>query len=346
LLAAGGVALLIGLVGTALLIRALRAAGVVQPIHEAVTQHAAKAGTPTMGGLILSVAAPLGYAAALIAIGRRPSSAGVTLVAAILAGGVVGAMDDWLKVRRGRNTLGLRERQKTLLLFVVAAGFVLFAFESGRSCFAPSLARCEPLPDIGRPLWALWVLVVIWMTTNSVNFTDGLDGLLAGSAVPPLALLTVVAYWQFRHPGLYGTTGALDVAFVMIAMTAACCGLLWWTGAPAQVHMGDTGSFAIGMALAVASLTLEIELLVPIFGALFVAEGLSSFAQRMWFRFTRRYFKDHTPRRLFRMAPIHHHFELVWAESAVVVRFWILSGAGAALAGAIFYTDAVAHLPP
>src|SRR5690606_135019 len=158
-----------------------------------------------------------------------------------------------------------------------------------------------------------------WLTTNSVNFTDGLDGLLAGSSIAPLALLALVAFWQYRHTGVYpGSEGALDVAVVMVAVTACCPGLRWWGAAPARVFMGETGSLAIGTAIAVAALQLHIDLLIPVFGALYVAEGMSSFAQRTWFKATRRFRRDHQPQRLLRMAPLHHHFELVSPENTVV----------------------------
>jgi phospho-N-acetylmuramoyl-pentapeptide-transferase len=345
LAAAAGAALVLGVFGTAWLIRFLVARGIGQPIHEALTQHAGKAGTPTMGGLILSAVAPIGYGAGLLALRRSPTANGLVLVCAIVAGGVVGAMDDWLKVRRGRNTLGLQERQKTVLLLAVAGGYVAFAIADGVTCRAPSLARCAPMPSLGTVGWALWVIVVVWLTTNSVNFTDGLDGLLAGTAVAPLGLLAAIAFWQFRHPDVYGNEGALDVAVVMIAMAAGCAGLLWWSAPPAAVFMGDTGSFAIGGAIAIASLNLQVELLVPVFGAIFVVEGLSSFGQRMWFKLTRAVRSDHQPQRLFKMAPLHNHFELLgWPEATVTVRFWILSALSSALAAAIFYGDALARV--
>jgi phospho-N-acetylmuramoyl-pentapeptide-transferase len=346
LLGAAAAALVIGLVGTAWLIRFLVARGIGQPIHEAVTQHASKAGTPMMGGLVLSVAAPVGYAVGLAFLWRAPSASGIVLVAAIVAGGIVGAVDDWLKARRGRNTHGLRERQKTILLLAVAVGYVIFALAAqDGGCRAPSLARCEPLPNLGSVGWAVWVLIVVWTTTNSVNFTDGLDGLLAGTSVAPLGLLSAIAFWQFRHPDIYGTDGALGVALVMIAMTAGCAGLLWWSAAPAAVFMGETGSLAIGSAIAIASLELHVELLIPVFGAVFVLEGLSSFSQRMWFKFTRAVRSDHQPQRLFRMAPIHHHFEVGgWPETTITIRFWILSALSCGLAAAIFYSDALGRV--
>lgn len=344
-LATGVVALAIGLVGTRFLIRWFKARGIGQPIHDAVTQHAAKAGTPSMGGFAIVVAAPVAYAVGLAVLGQAPTGTGVTLVAAIASGGAVGALDDWMKLTRGRNTLGLQERQKSVLILVLGVVVVAQAPSGAAACTAPSIARCGPIADLPTPVWLLWVVGIIWLTTNSVNFTDGLDGLLAGSSIAPLALLSVIAFWQFRHPGLYpGTEDALDIALVMVAVTAACAGLLWWSAAPAQVFMGDTGSLAIGAAIAVAALQLHVDLLIPVFGALYLISGLSSFAQRYWFRATRRFRKDHEPQRLFRMAPIHHSFELVLPETTVVIRYWIVSGIVSAAAGAIFYRDALGVL--
>jgi phospho-N-acetylmuramoyl-pentapeptide-transferase len=339
-LVAGCLAFVVSLVGTAWLIELLRARGIGQPIHDAVTQHAHKAGTPTMGGIALSIVTPIAYVAGSAAAGIGVTAGGLALVGATVAGGILGAADDWLKVRRGRNTLGLREGQKSLLLVGIA---VLVVTTSGSSvCHAPSLARCEPLPSIGTWPWALWVLVVVWLTTNSVNFTDGMDGLLAGCSIAPLTLLAGIAYWEHRHPDAYGVGDALPIAIVLAAMAAGTMALLWWNANPAKVFMGDTGSLAIGVAIAVAALRLHVELLIPVFGAVYVAEGLSSFLQRAWFKSTRRFRRDHQPHRLFRMAPLHFHFELLgWTETQVVFRFWILSACASALAGALFYADAV-----
>ena len=344
LLVAGSVALVVSLVGTSWLVRVLRAHGIGQPIHEALAHHAPKAGTPTMGGVILSVAVPLAYGSGLAVVGQAPSRAGVVLIGVMVLGGVIGGLDDWLKVRRGRNTLGLRELQKTILLLVVAAIFVVHSMD-GDVCHAPSFARCEPGPNLGAFGWALWVVIVVWLTANSVNFTDGLDGLLAGSAVAPAALLAVIGFWQWRHFGLYGNGAALEVALIMTGLAAGCIGFLWWNGVPAAVFMGDTGSLAIGVGLAVAALSLHVELLVPVFGVLFVAEGLSSFSQRMWFKATRAVRRDHQPQRLFRMAPLHNHFEIVgWSETTVLVRLWIVSAIGTGIAAALFYSDALSQL--
>lgn len=340
ILAAGCLAFLVCAIGMSWLIGVLRARGIGQPIHDALTHHAPKSGTPTMGGIVFSIVAPAGYVVGSVIVGARLSGQGLTLLVALVAGGVVGAVDDFLKVTRGRNTLGLRERQKSVLLLVVGIFVVLTAGSS--ACHAPSLARCGPLPDVGLWPWAIWVLAIVWLTANAVNFTDGLDGLLAGCSLPPLVVLTVIAYWQHRHPTIYGVDDALQIAIVLSAMSGGCLGLLWWNAAPAKVFIGDTGSLAIGVAIVVASIRLNVELLIPAFGAVYVAEGMSSFAQRMWFKSTRRWRRDHEPQRLFRMAPIHNHFELKgWPETHVVIRFWILSAVASALGGAIFYADAV-----
>jgi phospho-N-acetylmuramoyl-pentapeptide-transferase len=284
--------------------------------------------------------APAGYVAGAAIADVRLSGQGLTLLAEATEGRIVGGLDDYLKVTRGRNTLGLRERQKSVLLLFVAT---LVVVTSGSSaCHAPSAARCGPLPDIGFWPWAIWVFAVVWLTANSVNFTDGLDGLLAGCSVPPLVLLAVIAYWQHRHPAIYGTEDALQLAIVLTAIAGGCCALLWWNAAPAKVFIGDTGSLAIGVVIAVAAIRLHVELLIPVFGMIYVAEGMSSFAQRMWFKATRRWRRDHQPQRLFRMAPLHNHFEMLeWPETHIVFRFWILRAAASALAGAIFYADAV-----
>lgn len=339
ILAAAMAALAIGLFGTAALIKVLSARGIGQPIHDAVSQHAAKAGTPTMGGLVVSMALPAGYIAGLAAGERWPSRIGLVVLACVLAAGGVGALDDWLKVRRGRNTLGLRERQKTALILAVAGGFVANGLTDSPICTTVNLTRCGVLPNLGRPGWAVFVVAVIWFTTNSVNFTDGEDGLLAGCALPPLITLAAIGFWEFRHPSIYHVPHALDIALLAIAAAAGCAGLLWWNAAPAQVFMGDTGSLAIGTAIAMAALSLHVELLIPVFGAVFVMEGASSLAQRYWFRLT-------GGRRLFRMAPIHYHFEMLgWPETTVVIRFWIISALASAAAAGIFYADAIHKLP-
>lgn len=319
------------------LIRALRSAGIGQPIHDAVVQHAAKAGTPVMGGLIIPIALLVGYAGAHIAMGSAPTSTGLVVAAVIVGGTGVGAVDDLLKIRRARN-LGLREAQKAIMQLVVIGCFVIAHLHARGACTTISVTRCNAASwDVGPIGWAAFATVVFFLTSNAVNFTDGLEGQLAGSAAMTFTALSAIAFWQFRHPSSYGVIDALDLSIISAALAAGCIGLLWWNGNPMTVFMGDAGSLAIGSAIAALALTMNVALLIPVLGALYVAEGGSSFIQRFWFRATH-------GRRVFKMAPLHHHFELLgWPESTIVVRFWIVAGVSAAAGGAIFYADALRH---
>jgi phospho-N-acetylmuramoyl-pentapeptide-transferase len=180
---------------------------------------------------------------------------------------------------------------------------------------------------------------LFWATTNAVNFTDGIEGLLAGSAVSTFGVLAAIAFWQFRHVAAFRVADPLDLAVVAAGLAGACAGFLWWNVQPRCIFMGDTGSLAIGAALTGLALSMNIAALVPVLGGLYVIEGASSALQRYTYKL---YFKPRrTQRRLLRMAPLHHHFELAgWAESNIVVRFWILSGLAAAAAAVIFYGSA------
>ena len=174
--------------------------------------------------------------------------------------------------------------------------------------------------------------MIIAATANAVNLTDGLDGLAAGSATFCFACLAVIGYWQFRHFAIYHVAAALDLALAAVALAGACLGFLWWNAAPARIFMGDTGSLSIGSGLAALCLLMNLDLLLPVIGGLFVIVTLSVVIQVVSFRVFHR--------RVFRMAPLHHHFELLgWPETTVIVRFWILAGLFAALGLGIFYGD-------
>ncbi|MGH9296708.1 MAG: phospho-N-acetylmuramoyl-pentapeptide-transferase, partial [Acidimicrobiales bacterium] len=181
-------------------------------------------------------------------------------------------------------------------------------------------------------VYVLWSLLVIVGGSNAVNLTDGLDGLAAGSSAFAFSCFTIIGYWQFRHFQIYQVKHALDLALVAVAMAGSCVGFLWWNAAPARIIMGDTGALAIGTGLACLGLSMNLSLLLPIVGGLFVVVTLSVVIQVVAFRLF------HT--RVFRMAPLHHHFELVgWPETTVTVRFWIFSGLCTALALGLFYAD-------
>jgi phospho-N-acetylmuramoyl-pentapeptide-transferase len=332
------VAIVGALLGTPLLIRFYRANGIVQPIHEAVVQHEKKSGTPTMGGAIVTIAALAGYGAARAFLGSAPTADGVRVLAATVAAAVIGGIDDWRKVRSRRNAGGLSRRGKTALQAPMILAFCM-TFALAGSCTSISVTRCATGLDLGPVAWVIFAAVFFWGTTNAVNFADGLEGLLAGSSAVTFVALLVIALWQFRHAADYDVPNALDLAIIASCLAGACIGFLWWNGSPMTIFMGDVGSLAIGAAVATLSLTMGVSLLLVVLGALYVMEGVSVALQISTWKL---YFKRRKPtRRLFRMAPIHHHFEQFWSESTVLVRFWILNAVAAALAVAIFYVDAL-----
>jgi phospho-N-acetylmuramoyl-pentapeptide-transferase len=333
LVAAGGVALLFSLIGTPLLIRAFQSRGIGQPIQEDMPEgHITKAGTPTMGGLMIVAATVAGYVIGHGRAGAYFTVTGLIVLLTIVAAGGVGALDDWIKVRNERN-LGLTARTKMAGLLVIAVGFAIASQQLVHVNTHLSFTRIDSTGiDLGVWGWSIFAVGVIVGTTNAVNLTDGLDGLAAGSSVFCFGAFIVIGFWQFRHPDFYSLRSALDLALVASALMGACAGFLWWNAAPARIIMGDTGSLAIGAALASLSLTLNVQLLLPIIGGLFVIETLSVMIQISVYRWLHR--------RAFRMAPIHHHFELLgWPETTVIIRFWILSGLATALALGIFYAD-------
>jgi phospho-N-acetylmuramoyl-pentapeptide-transferase len=189
--------------------------------------------------------------------------------------------------------------------------------------------------DLTKTGWVIFAVLLIVGTSNAVNLTDGLDGLAGGAAILCFAAYTVIPFWQFRHSAAYNVDHALDLAVISASMVGALVGFLWWNAAPARIFMGDTGSLAIGSGLAALALATDTQLLLGVVGGLFVMETASVMLQVARFRLSRR--------RFFRMAPIHHHFELGgWPETTVIIRFWILSGLCTAAGLGIFYADSIA----
>ena len=333
---AASVAFLVSVFGTPWLIRWLRARGIGQEIRDdgpVEHPHKAKAGTPTMGGMAIVGAATAGY---LIAHLRTHdisfSRSGIVVMGLLIGCGLVGFADDYLGVRRRRN-LGLRKRGKLGGQLVVATGFALLALHWAQASTHLSFTRDLDL-DLGTWVWAAWAVFVIIAASNAVNLTDGLDGLAAGSAILVFAAFMIIGFWEFRHPEVYGVAPAqaVDLATVAAAMMGACAGFLWWNAAPAQVFMGDTGALAIGGVLAGLALLTRTHLLLPILGGLYMVETLSVIAQVVAYR--------GFARRVLRMAPIHHHFELGgWPEYTVIVRFWLFAGLFVAIGVGLFYAD-------
>jgi phospho-N-acetylmuramoyl-pentapeptide-transferase len=331
LLLATGIATLVSWGGTRLLIVTLTRRRIGQPIHEDVPEgHTVKAGTPTMGGVAIVAGALAGYVVSDL-YDAVFTWRGLITMGAIAGAGLVGFLDDWLKISNERN-LGLNKRAKTIGLLLVAGGFAGSMLWLTEVATTISFTRFNDLGwDIGRVGWAVWAVLLIVGSSNAVNLTDGLDGLAAGSGALVFAAYVFIGYWIFRHP-VYGISVGLDLAVVAAAMMGACAGFLWWNAAPAQIFMGDTGSLAIGTGLAALALSSSTALLLPIVGAIFVVETVSVIVQVVAFRTT--------GKRVLRMAPIHHHFELRgWPETTVIVRFWMVTAACTALGIALFYRE-------
>jgi phospho-N-acetylmuramoyl-pentapeptide-transferase len=340
LLMAGGLSLAVSLVGTRYLIEWLRQHGIGQPIREEGPEgHHTKAGTPTMGGIAIVVGAVVGYTVAHLRSRVVFTRTGMLVLALVVGAGIVGFLDDWIKIRTARN-LGLNKRMKVLGLLSVAVGFgaLTVAFTSVHTSLSftrhDSFVNSNWLNiDFGRVGWVVWAVLLIMASTNAVNLTDGLDGLAAGSSIFSFAAFTIIGFWAFRNPEIYQVEHALDLAVVAAAMLGGCTGFLWWNAFPARIFMGDTGSLAIGAGMAGLALTLNTALLLPVVGALFAIETISVILQVISFR-------GFGGRRIFRMAPIHHHYELSgWPETTVIVRFWIVAGLATALALGMFYAD-------
>lgn len=336
IMVAATVALIVSLFGTPIAIRRFRRLGWGQLIREEGPQaHYEKRGTPTMGGLVMLAATVLGYL--LGHVGTRGVSpfrdSGVLAMGTIVALGGLGFLDDFIKIRMSRS-LGLHSRAKFLGQLVIAIVFAILAVQVVDIGTDLSFFRSTAL-DLGI-LFYVWAFVMVAASSNGVNLTDGLDGLAVGSAAQVMGGFIVVAFWQFRHPVFYDlrATGSdpFDLAIVAAALFGACAGFLWWNTAPAKIFMGDTGSLMLGGAMAVLAILLDSQLLLLVVGGLYVVVTLSVIIQVAVFK--------KTGRRVFLMAPIHHHFELAgWAEFTVIVRFWVLSGLSVAFGIGLFYAD-------
>jgi phospho-N-acetylmuramoyl-pentapeptide-transferase len=337
LMTSGGVALWLAVLTTPVLIRWLVKHNIGQQIREDGPQvHISKAGTPTMGGIGIVGSVIVGYGVAHAIPGETISPSGLLVMLAVLGAALIGFADDWIKVRH-RRSLGLNKRAKFGSQIALGLAFALLAVYWAHASTTLSFTRYNSFGiHLGTVVWVVWATVIIAAAANAVNLTDGLDGLAAGSSTFCFACLAIIGYWQYRHFSIYHVgiqpTDALDLALASVALAGACLGFLWWNAAPAKIFMGDTGSLSIGSGLAALCLLMNLDLLLAVIGGLFVIVTLSVVIQVISFRLFHR--------RVFRMAPLHHHFELVgWPETTVIVRFWILAGLFAALGLGIFYGD-------
>jgi phospho-N-acetylmuramoyl-pentapeptide-transferase len=333
LMESGGCGFLIALFVTPLWIRFVRGRSLGQQIREdGPATHHAKAGTPTLGGVIIVFAASVGYVMGHVGTSIDFTRAGVLALSVTVASGLLGFVDDYLGIRNARN-LGLDKRGKSVGLLAIAAVFAALAIWWVHTSTDLSFTRFSyPGWNLTATGWFILAVFVIVATSNAVNLTDGLDGLAAGSGTFCFGVLSIIGYWQFRHYAIYRIHSALDLGLVAVGLVGACLGFLWWNAAPARIMMGDTGSLAIGTGLGALCLLMNLDLLLVIIGGLFVAETASVILQVVSFRLF--------GRRVFRMAPFHHHFELRgWPEVTVIIRFWILAGLLAMLGLGIFYGD-------
>ena len=348
ILIAGAFALVFALFGTKVLIRILAGKGYGQIIRDdGPSSHHTKRGTPTMGGIIFILAAVFGYLIAHLITGNSVTASALLVMGLVVSLGFIGFLDDWLKVSR-QNSRGLPGRYKLLGQAVVAAvfGYMGLQFVDSDS-LAPISQYLSGVREtsiyLGSGLAIVWIVIMVMSASNGVNLADGLDGLATGASIMTFLAFVLIGVWEFGQScainaaaGCYAVRDPLDLAVLAAAFAGGCTGFLWWNTAPAKIFMGDTGSLALGGAIAGLAATLRVELLLIPLGGLFVIITLSVLIQTI-------YFKISGGKRVFKMAPLHHHFELVgWEQITIVIRFWIIAGLSVAIGLGLFYAQWVA----
>jgi phospho-N-acetylmuramoyl-pentapeptide-transferase len=329
--------------------------------------HHAKRGTPTMGGIVFILASVFGYLAGHLIAGV-PWTMVAVLVLGMMGGlGAVGFIDDFVKTRRQRS-LGLSGWAKIAGQVIIGTIFALLAIsrlfldENGltpASTYISAVRRVPWLnlyafgPIIGILLFVIWVNVMTVSASNGVNVADGLDGLATGASIFAISAYIFIGFWQNNQSCFsaraqvveykcYDARDPLDLAVVAACIVGALVGFLWWNTAPAQIFMGDTGSLALGGALAALAIVTRTELLLVLIGGLFLVVTGSVILQRGYFKVTKWRFGQ--GRRIFLMSPLQHHFELKgWAEITIVVRFWIIAALFVAAGVGAFYLEWVSR---
>ncbi|GAA1732951.1 phospho-N-acetylmuramoyl-pentapeptide-transferase [Isoptericola hypogeus] len=353
ILAGAGVSLLVALFGTPLFIRFLVHRNYGQFVRQdGPTAHFTKRGTPTMGGVVIIGATLVGVAVSMAVAGRPPSASALLCLYLMTGLGVVGFLDDFTKIRKQRS-LGLTARAKIVGQGFVGISFAVLALQfPNDNARTPASTRISFLRDtnldlafagvtVGLILFVVWANFLITAWSNAVNLTDGLDGLATGVSLVVFGAYVLVCIWQLNQscqrlgaagPRCYEVRDPQDLAIVAAAIVGACFGFLWWNASPAKIFMGDTGSLALGGALAGISILSRTEILAALIGGLFVIIVMSDVIQIGFFKMT--------GRRVFKMAPLHHHFELSgWGEVTIVIRFWLIAGLFAALGMGVFYAE-------
>ena len=349
------VSLIVTIVGTPLLIRLVHKLHYGQYIRQdGPKSHQIKRGTPTLGGVVINLAIVLGWGASALYrylhSGDVPSWSALLVLFAMLSMGLLGFIDDFAKVRKRQNE-GLTVKGKFIGQFIFATIYAVLALivptKSGFPSAQPGISYIEQpffsFDFAGRAvaivLFVIWVNLLLTAWTNAVNLTDGLDGLAAGSSMIAFVGYAIIAFWESYHirggghQGFtYAVSDPLDLTIIAVCAVFACFGFLWYNTNPAEIFMGDTGSLALGGLFAAMSIATHTEFLAVILGGLFVIEVCSDVIQVGYFKMTHK--------RVFKMAPIHHHFELCgWPETRVVVRFWMIELMFVLVALVLFYWD-------
>ncbi|GGQ51951.1 phospho-N-acetylmuramoyl-pentapeptide-transferase [Couchioplanes azureus] len=353
---AAAVAFIISLFGTPVAIRVFTALKAGQPIRSVgPASHQGKKGTPTMGGVAFIVATVLAYVAGHVALTTlpeqqiaqvEPTMTGLVLLGLFVFCGAVGFLDDFLKVRK-RHSGGLSAKGKLLGQLLVGGGLGVAALfwksTNGQTVASEHISFIRDISflDVGKVGSVIVFVFVIMSMSNGVNLTDGLDGLATGASILVLGAYTLIGFWQYRHwcgdtaytgRYCYEVRDPLEVAMIAAAAAGACVGFLWWNTSPARIFMGDTGALGLGGLIGGLAIATRTTLLSIIIGGLFVIITMSVVIQIISFKTT--------GKRVFRMSPLQHHFELAgWSEVNIVVRFWIVAGICVAIGLGLFYSD-------
>ena len=311
------IGILISLAITPLFIKVQRVRNIGQKIRvDGPKSHSSKVGTPTMGGLVFILSSAISFTVvSLVKYYRHNvfSKEGIFVFSIFLMCGFVGLIDDCISLKKQRS-LGLKGWMKISLLVIICIYFTVILKYVIKLDTHLSIPLTNVSLELGNWYYLLAALIII-STTNAVNLTDGLDGLAAGVSSIVLGVFCFIAFLEWT---IFDIGYAIDIAVICGGIIAACVGFLWWNTAPAEIFMGDVGSFGLGGAIAAVSIILKQEILLVIIAGVFVLETLSVIIQVIWFKIFKR--------RVFKMAPIHHHFELCgWPEIKVIIRFWLVS---------------------
>jgi phospho-N-acetylmuramoyl-pentapeptide-transferase len=350
ILITGAVSLVLALFGTPLVIALLRRQGYGQPIRvDGPKTHETKRGTPTMGGAVIVLASVAGYFVGNAATHEPMSASGLLVLFLMVGLGLVGFIDDFIKIYR-QTSVGLRSGAKLAGQIVVGTVFALEVLQHPDGYdLTPADAHLSFLRDFGPALgtvpFVVWVVIMIAGFSNAVNLTDGLDGLATGATVLVLAAYVLIGIWQERNDcttflarQCYQIRDPLDLAVVAAAVLGACFGFIWWNAPPAKIIMGDTGSLALGGVVAGLAVCTKTQLLLFLLGGLFTIITASVLIQTSVFKVTR--MRTGRGIRVFKMSPLHHHFEMMgWPETTIVIRFWLICGLCIALGLGIFYAE-------